>query len=87
MEVAAGTLHLGIDAASRGRIRELFLSIPVLTNSLKINNRAFPSFRRKPESRAPGENRDAVLEMVPDFRRDDVWTPAPAPDPIRGSPG
>jgi hypothetical protein len=23
-----------------------------------------------------GENRDPVLEMVPDFRRDDVWTPA-----------
>jgi hypothetical protein len=31
---------------------------------------------RKPESRVPGENRDPVLEMVPDFRRDDVWTPA-----------
>ena len=29
-----------------------------------------------PESRVPGENRDPVLEMVPDFRRDDVWTPA-----------
>jgi hypothetical protein len=28
------------------------------------------------ESRVPGENRDPVLEMVPDFRRDDVWTPA-----------
>ena len=24
----------------------------------------------------PGENRDPVFEMVPDFRRDDVWTPA-----------
>jgi len=33
------------------------------------------SFRRKPESRVPGENRDPVFEMVPDFRRDDVWTP------------
>jgi len=30
-----------------------------------------------PESRVPGENRDPVYEMVPDFRRDDVWTPAP----------
>jgi hypothetical protein len=29
-----------------------------------------------PESRVPGENRDPVYEMVPDFRRDDVWTPA-----------
>jgi len=29
-----------------------------------------------PESRVPGENRDPVFEMVPDFRRDDVWTPA-----------
>ena len=28
-----------------------------------------------PESRVPGENRDPVFEMVPDFRRDDVWTP------------
>jgi hypothetical protein len=28
-----------------------------------------------PESRVPGENRDPVFEMVPDFRRDEVWTP------------
>ena len=34
------------------------------------------SFRRKPESRIPGENRDPVFKMVPGFRRDDVWTPA-----------
>jgi hypothetical protein len=27
------------------------------------------------ESRVPGENRDPVFEMVPDFRRDDVWIP------------
>src|SRR4030042_2328731 len=33
------------------------------------------SFRRKPESRVPGENRDPVFEMVPDFRRDNVWMP------------
>jgi hypothetical protein len=33
------------------------------------------SFRRKPESRVPGENRDPIFEMVPDFRRDDVWMP------------
>jgi len=33
------------------------------------------SFRRKRESRVPGENRDPVFEMVPDFRRDDVWMP------------
>jgi hypothetical protein len=26
--------------------------------------------------RHSGENRDPVLGMVPDFRRDDVWTPA-----------
>jgi hypothetical protein len=41
-------------------------------------NQQFPkksSFRRKPESRVPGENRDPVFEMVPDFRRDDVWMP------------
>jgi hypothetical protein len=24
----------------------------------------------------PGENRNPVFEMVPDFRRNDVWTPA-----------
>jgi hypothetical protein len=35
----------------------------------------FPSFRRKPESRIPGENQDPVSKMVPGFRRDDVWTP------------
>ncbi len=28
------------------------------------------SFRRKPESRIPGENRDPVSKMAPDFRRD-----------------
>jgi len=39
------------------------------------------SFRRKPESRVPGENRDPVFEMVPDFRRDDVWMP---PYQVRG---
>jgi hypothetical protein len=40
-----------------------------------------PSFRRKPESRVPGENRDPVFEMVPDFRRDDFWMP---PYQVRG---
>jgi hypothetical protein len=35
----------------------------------------------------PGENRDPAFEMVPDFRRGDVWTPVPTPDIIRGSPG
>ncbi|MDP2971980.1 MAG: hypothetical protein Q8P64_22635, partial [Deltaproteobacteria bacterium] len=35
----------------------------------------------KPESRVPGENRDPVFEMVPDFRRDDVWMP---PYQVRG---
>ncbi len=34
------------------------------------------SFLRRQESRVSGENRDPVFEMVPDFRRDDVWTPA-----------
>jgi hypothetical protein len=29
-----------------------------------------------PESRDPAENRHPVFDMVPDFRRDDVWTPA-----------
>jgi hypothetical protein len=33
------------------------------------------SFLRKQESRVPGENRDPVLDMVPDFRRDDAWIP------------
>ena len=28
-----------------------------------------------PESRVPGENRDLVFEMAPDFCRDGVWTP------------
>jgi hypothetical protein len=35
----------------------------------------FTSFRRKPESRIPGGNREPIFELVPDFRRDDVWTP------------
>ena len=34
-----------------------------------------PSFRRKPESGVPGENRGPVFEMVPDLQRDGVWTP------------
>ncbi len=37
-----------------------------------------PDFHRdklQPESRIPGENRDPVLDMVPDFRRDDFWMP------------
>ena len=37
-----------------------------------------PDFHRdklQPESRVPGENRDPVLEIVPDFRRDGVWMP------------
>ena len=29
----------------------------------------------QPESRVPGENPDPAFEMVPDFRRDDVWMP------------
>jgi len=33
------------------------------------------SFQRRPESRVPGQNRDPVLEMVPDLRRDNVWMP------------
>ena len=49
------------------------------------------SFRRKPESRVPGENRDPVIEIVPGFRpvhhvvqgfrRDEVWMP---PYRVRG---
>ena len=31
--------------------------------------------RQGGESRVPGEKRDPALEMVPDFRRDDVWMP------------
>ncbi len=34
-----------------------------------------PDFHRdklQPESRIPGKNRDPVIDMVPDFRRDDV---------------
>jgi hypothetical protein len=34
-----------------------------------------PSFRRKPESRVPGENRDPAFEIIPYFRRDGLWTP------------
>ena len=44
--------------------------------SLIVKKKVFPSFRRKPESRVPGENRDPVLEMVPGVRRDDAWMPA-----------
>ena len=47
------------------------INIDVLVKSLKRR-----SFRGKPESRVPGENRDPVFGMVPDFREDDVWTPA-----------
>ena len=46
--------------------------------SLNQNRHSGPDFHRgklQPESRVPGENRDPVFEMVPDFRRDDVWMP------------
>jgi hypothetical protein len=29
----------------------------------------------QPESRVPGESRDPVFTLVPDFHRDDVWMP------------
>jgi hypothetical protein len=35
----------------------------------------YSSFRRKPESRVPGENRDPVFDMAPDFRRHHHWMP------------
>ena len=48
-----------------------------LMNSQKAEISQSSSFRRKPESRVPGENRDPVSkEMVPGVRRDSVWTPA-----------
>jgi hypothetical protein len=53
----------------------------------KVEIQKNSSFRRKPESRVPGENRDPVFEMVPDFRRDDVCPPAPATELIGGSLG
>jgi len=52
-----------------------------LVSLYKLPLQSESSFRRKPESRVPGENRDLVFEMVPDFRRDDVWMP---PYPVRG---
>ncbi len=48
---------------------------------VKSRNFIKSSFRRKPESRVPGENRDPIFEMVPDFGRDDVWMP---PYQVRG---
>ena len=30
---------------------------------------------------------ESSVSLVPGFRRDDVWTPAPVPDPIRDLPG
>jgi len=47
----------------------------------KLPSQSELSFRRKPESRVPDENRDPVFEMIPDFRRDDVWMP---PYQVRG---
>jgi hypothetical protein len=47
-----------------------------MTLSFTPSRRFLSAHRRKPESRVPGENRDPVLGMVPNFRRDDVWTPA-----------
>jgi len=58
-----------------GRYRQITLS---------QNCHSGPDFHRdklQPESRVPGENRDPVFEMVPDFRRDDVWMP---PYQVRG---
>src|SRR4030042_7192041 len=60
-----------------------------LVSVYKLPSQSELSFRRnlsrtlirEPESRVPGENRDPVFDMVPDFRRDDVWMP---PYQVRG---
>jgi hypothetical protein len=51
-----------------------------LVKSLKILRSVIPApyqvrGKLQPESRVLGVNRDPILEMVPGFRRDDVWTP------------
>jgi len=50
-------------------VKSLKRRIPIIP----ANPRSGPG--QAPESRLPGENRDPVFERVPDFRRDDVWTP------------
>ncbi len=61
----------------------LLVSVHKLTVFKKVVIPAPYQVRGKlqPESRVPGENRDPVFEMVPDFRRDDVWM---SPYQVRG---
>jgi hypothetical protein len=55
------------------KIDELVKSQEVRFPVIPANPESGPG--QAPESRVPGENRDPVFEMAPDFRRDDVWTP------------
>ena len=55
-------------------VHKLLFSEKVVISGLPARSR-FGEGRRKPESRVHAENRDPVFEMVPDFRRDDVWMP------------
>jgi hypothetical protein len=53
------------------------ITIDELVKSKKVRFPVIPenpgsSPGQAPESRVPGENRDPVFEMVPDFRRDNV---------------
>jgi len=38
-----------------------------LVSVYKLSLQSESSFRQKPESKVPGENRDQVLEMVPEW--------------------
>ena len=67
------------DTRTKNTVKQILRSIKYddFVKSLKMRFFVIPanpgsSPGQAPESRVPGENRDPVLEMVPDFRRDDV---------------
>ena len=78
-EDCSSSVHLKIFVSRMGI--ESIISVFESGSVDKLPSQSESSFRRKPESRAPGENRDPVFEMVPDFRLDDVWMP---PYQVRG---
>jgi len=56
------------DIDFNGLVKSPFCPISVIPAPYQVRGKL------QPES-SPGENRDPVLDMVPDFRRDDAWTP------------
>jgi hypothetical protein len=61
--------NLGLDSGFRRRDEFEASSLFVIPAPYQVRGKL------QPESSVSGENRDPVFEMVPDFRRDDIWMP------------